>query len=54
MVALFGSTLSELDKPNTAILMASLVTAAAFGRVDHDVVLKRHKHTFGLCDTALS
>ena len=53
LISVFDSMLSELDKPDTAVLLALLDMSAAFDTVNHPILLRRLKNTFGIRGSAL-
>ena len=53
MISVLNNILNQLDKPNTAVLLANLDMSAAFDTVNHQVLFRRLQSTFGIHDMAL-
>ena len=53
MIAVLNNILTELDKPNTAVLVANFDMSAAFDTVNHQIFLARLRNKFGITDPAL-
>ena len=53
LIKVFDDILTNLDKPNHAVMISLLDLSAAFDTVDHTILIKRLEMTFGIKDSAL-